>query len=62
MAPTTVKAKKALSPMPGAIPTGQLAQKAMMKQPKAAAKQVATMTAPLSMPVVPKILGLTNTM
>ena len=46
--------------MPGASATGKLAQKPMMKQPKAAAKQVATNTAPLSIPASASIAGLTK--
>jgi hypothetical protein len=48
--------------MPGAMPTGQFATNAIIKLPIAAAKQVATNTAPLSMPVEDKIAGLTNNM
>ena len=62
MPPTTAKAKKAFRPMPGAMPTGQFATNAIIKLPIAAAKQVATKTAPLSMPVEDKIAGLTNKM
>src|SRR5690625_2206693 len=61
-APTTVKAKNALRPMPGAIPMGQLATKAMVKVPTTAAKQVATNTAPRSMPVLERMSGLTKMM
>ena len=61
-APTTVKAKKAFSPMPGAMPTGKFAAKPITVEPSAAARQVATNTAPGSMPVVPRIAGLTKTM
>jgi hypothetical protein len=60
--PTTVKAKKAFRPMPGAIAMGQLASRAMMAEPSAPARQVATNTEPWSMPVVERICGLTNTM
>ena len=61
-APTTVKAKNAFRPMPGAMPTGKLAASAITVEPIAAARQVATNTAPGSMPVVPRMSGLTNTM
>ncbi|MNV04132.1 hypothetical protein D3C71_944200 [compost metagenome] len=61
-APTTVKAKNAFKPMPGAMPTGKLAASAITTEPSAAARQVATNTAPASMPVVPRISGLTKTM
>ena len=61
-APTTVKAKNAFRPMPGAMPTGKLAASAITAEPSAAARQVATNTAPASMPVVPRISGFTKTM
>ena len=57
---TTVKAKKALRPMPGAMPIGQLATVAMTMEPSAAARQVATKTASRSMPVVDRMSGLTK--
>ena len=60
MAPTTVKAKNAFNPMPGAMPMGQLAHKAMIADPTAAARQVATKTALRSMPVVDRMSGLTK--
>ena len=60
IAPTTVKAKKAFSPIPGAMPMGQLAHSAMTADPMAAARQVATKTALLSMPVVDRMEGLTK--
>ncbi len=60
--PTTVKAKNAFRPMPGAMPTGKFAANAMISDPSAAARQVATNTAPASMPVVERISGLTKTM
>src|SRR5690625_756110 len=50
-APTTVKAKKAFKPIPGAKPMGQLATNAIVVVPTTAAKQVATKIAPRSMPV-----------
>ncbi len=62
IAPTTVKAKKALRPMPGAMPIGQLATSAMTIEPNAAARHVATKTALRSMPVVDRISGLTKIM
>lgn len=61
-APTTVKAKNAFRPMPGAMPTGKLAANAITSEPSAAARQVATNTAPGSMPVVARMSGLTKTM
>ena len=62
MTPTTVKAKKAFSPMPGAMPTGKLAHIPMISEPRAAARQVATKTALRSMPVVERMSGLTKMM
>lgn len=58
--PTTVKAKNAFSPMPGAMPMGQLAQNPMISDPTPAARQVATKTALRSMPVVARMSGLTK--
>ncbi len=55
MTPTTVKAKKAFSPMPGAMPMGQLAHIPMISEPSAAARQVATKTASRSIPVVDRM-------
>ncbi len=48
--------------MPGARPMGQLASRAMMSEPSAAATQVATKTDPLSMPVLDRMSGLTKMM
>ena len=62
MAPTTPKAKKALRPMPGAMPIGHFATVAMISEPSAAARQVATNTELLSMPVEDRISGLTKMM
>ena len=45
---TTVKAKKAFSPMPGARPIGYLAISPINKEPTKAAKAVATKIAPWS--------------
>src|SRR5690606_20869809 len=59
---TTVNAKKAFSPMPGAMPMGQLATSAMISDPSAAARQVATNTALRSMPVEDRMSGLTKMM
>ncbi len=61
-AATTVKAKNALRPMPGAMPIGQLATSAMTAEPRAAARQVATKIALRSMPVVDRMSGLTKMM
>ncbi|MCY1365308.1 hypothetical protein D9M69_521480 [compost metagenome] len=59
---TTVNAKKAFRPMPGAIPMGQLAISAITSEPSAAARQVATNTALRSMPVDDRMSGLTKMM
>ena len=59
---TTPYVKNAFKPMPGASAIGRFAQRPIMKQPIAAAKQVATKTAPLSMPASASIAGLTNMM
>ncbi len=59
---TTVKAKKAFSPMPGAMPIGQLAISAITSEPSAAARQVATNTALRSMPVDDRMSGFTKMM
>ncbi|MNY50135.1 hypothetical protein D3C86_1856180 [compost metagenome] len=59
---TTVNAKKALRPMPGAMPIGQLAISAITSEPSAAARQVATNTASRSMPVEDRMSGLTKMM
>ena len=48
--------------MPGAMPIGQRATSAMMREPSAAATQVATKIALRSMPVVDRISGLTKMM
>ncbi|KAG1078745.1 hypothetical protein G6F40_016589 [Rhizopus arrhizus] len=61
-APTTVKAKNAFRPMPGAMPTGKLAASAITAEPSAAARQVATKTASRSMPVDDRMSGLTKMM
>lgn len=62
MVPTTVQVKKAFSPIPGARPTGQLAYRPIRKQPRAAARHVATNAAPWSMPASAMMLGLTKMM
>ncbi|MNY20349.1 hypothetical protein D3C86_1538230 [compost metagenome] len=59
---TTVKAKNAFRPMPGAMPIGQLATSAITSEPSAAARQVATKTASRSMPVDERMSGLTKMM
>ncbi len=59
---TTVKAKKAFSPMPGAWAIGRFAHSPMTRVPSAAARQVATKTAPGSIPAASRKLGLTKTM
>ena len=46
ISPTTVKVKKAFSPIPGARPTGQLAKIPITRHARAAAKQVPTKLAP----------------
>ena len=56
---TRVKAKKALIPMLGAWAKGSLAKKAMRSVPTADARAVAVKTAPLSMPAVLRMSGLT---
>jgi hypothetical protein len=48
--------------MPGAIATGKLANSPISAEPKAAARQVATNTAPLSIPASARIVGLTKAM
>lgn len=55
----TVNAKKAFKPIPGANAKGNLAQVDMMSVAMKEATAVAVNTAPLSMPVTLKILGLT---
>ena len=48
--------------MPGAMAKGTLAQSPASRVPKAAARMVAVISAPLSMPVAPRMLGLTKMM
>ena len=48
--------------MPGASATGKLAYSPISAEPNAVARQVATNTAPLSMPVSASIAGLTKAM
>ncbi len=55
----TLNAKKALSPMPGARPTGRLAYSAMIAVAMAELRAVAAKTELASMPAALKILGLT---
>ena len=56
---TSVKAKKAFSAILGAWAKGSFAIKASSKVARAEAKAVAVKTAPLSIPVVARIEGLT---
>ena len=56
---TTVKAKNAFKPIPGANAKGSLAQKAMSKVATIEASAVVVNKAAWSMPVADKILGLT---
>src|SRR5512145_3081885 len=56
---TTVKAKKALSPIPGASAKGNFAHKAITRVATIADIAVAEKTAFLSMPVAERISGLT---
>lgn len=56
---TTEYVKNAFSPMPGASPIGKFARSPIMIDPNAAARAVAMKTAPRSMPVSPRIEGLT---
>ena len=60
ISPTTEYVKKALRPIPGANPTGQLAIKPIIKHAIDAAKQVPTKTAPKSIPVEDIICGFTK--
>lgn len=46
--------------MPGAMPMGQFAQSAMIADPSAAARQVATKTASRSIPVEDRMSGFTK--
>ncbi len=46
--------------MPGASAMGRLAHKPIIKQPAAAAKHVATKTAPLSIPASASMAGFTK--
>lgn len=62
MANTTVKAKKAFKPIPGARAKGNLAQSAITRVATTAESAVAVNTAFLSMPVTNKISGLTARM
>ena len=55
----TVNAKKAFNPIPGANTKGNLAQVDMMSVAMKEAIAVAVNTAPLSIPVMLKMLGLT---
>ncbi len=59
---TTENAKKAFSPMPGAWAMGSFAHRPMIPVPSAAARHVATNTAPKSMPASGRMPGLTTTM
>ncbi len=60
--PQTTKAKKRIKPIPGANAKGSLAQKAMTTVAITDAKAVAVNNAPLSIPVVERISGLTASM
>lgn len=59
---TTVKVKKALSPMPGANAIGRFAKTPMSKLATAADTAVAVKTAPLSSPAIPNSSGFTARM
>ena len=61
-APQRVKAKKKLRPIPGASATGSRAKMPVDAVASAAPRQVATMTAPVSIPAAPSTMGLTRTM
>ena len=61
-APQSVKAKKKLRPIPGARATGSRAKTPADAVASAAPTQVATMTAPLSIPAAPSTMGFTRTM
>ena len=60
--PHSVKAKKKLRPIPGARATGKRANTPADAVANAAPTQVATMTAPVSIPAAPSTMGLTSTM
>ena len=59
---TRVKAKKALSPIPGAIMMGALAHSPMSMEDRPATMQVTVISAPLSIPVLDRMFGFTKTM
>ena len=61
-APQRVKAKKKLSPIPGASATGSRAKIPAAAVASAAPTQVAIITAPVSMPAAPRTTGFTRTM